>query len=193
MEPLRELPAPLSWDAYFLNIAAAVKLRSSCSRRQVGAVIVRDKTILATGYNGTPRGTPNCNDGGCPRCAGIAPSGTDLGECLCVHAEANAVASAARNGARTMEADLYCTLAPCKDCAKLMINAGIRRVVAAAHYSLLHVDASSKMLRSAGVTLQIGDLPEPSVFGPGPDMRWDHGKLVPLMTGGYRGHTIPQC
>ena len=191
MEPLRELPVPLSWDAYFLNIAEAVKDRSSCSRRQVGAVIARDHIILSTGYNGTPRGIQNCNAGGCPRCAGNAPSGTDLGECLCVHAEANAIASAARTGARTEDSSLYCTLTPCKDCAKLMINAGVRRVVVAStDYNHEQAEAGRKLLAAADVYFQVGGHPEPIVFGPWEGLRWDHGHLVAHMTGGYRGHTI---
>ena len=79
------------WDEYFMEIAQVVAKRSNCSRRQVAAVIVKDNHLLATGYNGTPRGVRNCFDGGCPRCAGHAPSGTSLDECLCVHAEQNAI------------------------------------------------------------------------------------------------------
>ena len=142
---------PLKWAAYFLNIAEAVKLRSSCSRRQVGAIIVKDHRILTTGYNGTPRGIKNCNEGGCPRCAGTAASGTELDECMCVHAETNCIANAANAGICIDGSTMYCTLYPCKDCAKLMINAGIRDVIVVGLYSAEQVKAAEKLFFAAGV------------------------------------------
>ena len=118
-----------SWDQYFLKIAETVSTRSSCSRRKVGAVIVKDHYILSTGYNGTPKGLPNCNEGGCPRCSGTAPSGTGLLECLCSHAEENAIVQAAYHGTSIKDGTLYCTISPCLHCSKMIINAGITRVV----------------------------------------------------------------
>lgn len=169
----------MKWDAYFLNIAQAIKLRSSCVRRQVGAVIVKDNRLLATGYNGTPRGIANCNDGGCPRCNSGAPSGTGLEDCICIHAEQNAILQAARYGIRIEGADMYCTLFPCKDCAKLMINAGIVRVVAGSwEYNKDVVKHSTTLLEAADVTIQLGDTPKPIVFGPG-----KAGRIFPPASG----------
>lgn len=117
------------WDAYFMEIAHVVKLRGNCLRRQVAALIVRDRRIISTGYNGTPSGIRNCFEGGCPRCAGNAASGHDLGDCRCAHAEENAIAQAARHGVRLADATLYCTNTPCLICARLIISAGIREVI----------------------------------------------------------------
>ena len=117
------------WDTYFMDIAHVVATRGNCSRRKVAAVMVKDRRIVSTGYNGTPRGVTNCFEGGCPRCASDAPSGADLGECLCSHAEENAVSQAAYHGIPVKGATLYCTLSPCLLCAKIIINAGISEVV----------------------------------------------------------------
>ena len=117
------------WDTYFMNIAHVVATRGNCSRRQVAALIVKDGRIISTGYNGTPRGIRNCCDGGCPRCAGDARSGEGLGECICAHAEENAIVQAAYHGISVKRAIIYCTLNPCLMCARMIINAGIRAVV----------------------------------------------------------------
>ena len=117
------------WDAYYLGIAEAVAVRSNCVRRQVGAVIVVDNAIIATGYNGTPVGVRNCIDGGCPRCASDAPPGAGYDSCICVHAEQNAIVFAARHGNATQGGILYTTLRPCFGCAKASIQAGLRQVV----------------------------------------------------------------
>ncbi|MBN2302504.1 MAG: dCMP deaminase family protein [Lentisphaerae bacterium] len=117
------------WDTYFMDIAHVVARRGNCLRRQVAAVIVKDKRIICTGYNGTPRGITNCCDGGCPRCAGDAPSGADLGECICAHAEENAITQAAYHGIAIQGATIYSTLSPCLLCAKMIINSGIICVV----------------------------------------------------------------
>lgn len=118
-----------SWDDYFMDIAHVVKRRANCSRRQVAAVLVLDRRIIATGYNGTPRGVTNCFEGGCARCASNVPSGSGLGECICSHAEENAITQAAYHGIRTKGATIYVTLTPCLTCAKMIINAGIVEVV----------------------------------------------------------------
>lgn len=121
-----------SWHRYFMNIAQVVRSRGNCVLRQVGAVLVRDRQIIATGYNGTPRGTKNCMDGGCIRCkdkgAGRIRSGERKGTCLCVHAEANAIIQSAYHGVTTRGAIMYSTTSPCLLCAKEIINAGISAV-----------------------------------------------------------------
>ena len=138
-----------SWDDYFIDIAHVVKRRTNCSRRQVAAVLVLDKRIIATGYNGTPRGVKNCFEGGCPRCASNAPSGSGLGECLCSHAEENAIVQSAYHGIRTKGATIYVTLSPCLTCAKMIINAGIVEVVYDEEYRF--TDQTKALLAEAGV------------------------------------------
>lgn len=126
-----------SWDEYFSRLARLASRRSNCMKRGVGAVIVLDNRLVATGYNGTPRGTTNCNSGGCRRCNdGVATQGVALHECLCVHAEANAIVEAGVHRARG--GTMYCTLKPCLGCAKLIVQTGVVRVV----YEEDYVDAS---------------------------------------------------
>jgi dCMP deaminase len=112
---------------YFMQIAAVVARRSTCLRNQVGAVFVRDKRILSTGYNGAPAGLPHCDEVGCAR-EGVA-SGTRHELCRAVHAEQNAIIQAALHGVSIEGATLYCTHQPCILCAKMMINARIQKVV----------------------------------------------------------------
>lgn len=121
-------PRP-EWDEYFMNLAREVARRSNCQRRHVGAIAVKNRTIISTGYNGTPFGVTNCDEGGCPRCAGKTPPGQGYDTCLCVHAEQNAIALAARHGTSTEGAVIYSTLRPCFGCVKEMIQAGIGEVV----------------------------------------------------------------
>ena len=121
-------PRP-DWDTYFMEIAHVVATRANCSRRKVAAVVVSENRIISTGYNGTPRGVKNCFEGGCPRCAGTAPSGSSLEECICVHAEQNAICQAAYHGISLAGATLYVTISPCLTCAKMIINAGLQEVV----------------------------------------------------------------
>ncbi len=140
------------WDHYFMEIAKVVALRSNCQRRHVAAVIVKDRRIISTGYNGTPRGIKNCNEGGCPRCNSNAPSGTSLEECICSHGEENAIVQAAYHGICINGATLYTTFSPCLLCAKMIINAGIREVVYNENYS---IDATARrILGEAGVALR---------------------------------------
>lgn len=117
------------WDEYFINIAHEAARRSNCLRRQVGAIIVKDRAIISTGYNGTPMGVKNCCDGGCPRCQSDAGPGEGYDTCLCVHAEENAIVLAARHGTATANATLYTTLRPCFGCIKSAIQAGIKEIV----------------------------------------------------------------
>ena len=124
------------WDEYFMNIAKVVALRSNCMKRHVAAVIVKDKRIISTGYNGTPRGVTNCSEGGCPRCNQFAEGGTRLDECLCSHGEENAIVQASYHGISIKDASLYTTFAPCLMCTKMIINAGIKEVVYNIDYPL---------------------------------------------------------
>ena len=140
-----------SWDQYFMDIARQVAARSNCMKRQVAAVIVSDRRIISTGYNGTPRGVKNCNEGGCPRCNGFSESGKNLEECLCSHGEENAIVQASYHGIAIKDAMLYTTYSPCLLCSKMIINAGIRRVVYNEAYPLN--DTATRMLKEAGVEL----------------------------------------
>ncbi|HEX7121524.1 MAG TPA: deaminase [Gemmatimonadaceae bacterium] len=140
-----------SWDEYFMNIARQVAARSNCMKRQVAAVIVRDRRIISTGYNGTPRGVKNCNEGGCPRCNSFSDSGKNLEECLCSHGEENAIVQAAYHGIAIKDATLYSTYSPCLLCSKMIINAGIKKVVYNEAYPLN--DTATRMLKEAGVEL----------------------------------------
>ncbi|MBQ9789759.1 MAG: dCMP deaminase family protein [Lentisphaeria bacterium] len=141
-----------SWDRYFMDIALVAASRSNCSRRHVAAVVVKDQRIISTGYNGTPRGIKNCDEGGCPRCNSNVPSGHNLGECLCSHAEENSITQAAYHGIALKGATLYTTFSPCLMCAKMIINAGIKEVVYQERYSI--DDVSTKLLQDAGVTVR---------------------------------------
>jgi dCMP deaminase len=117
-------------DAYFMGIAIAVRARANCTGRRVGAIVVRDRRILSTGYNGTPSKMTNCEDGGCLRCArpGDYPSGAGYDVCICVHAEQNALLAAARFGVAVEGCTLYTTLQPCFGCLKELLQAEVREV-----------------------------------------------------------------
>jgi len=142
-------PARPDWDTYFMDIARVVARRGNCRRRQVAALLVKERRIISTGYNGTPRGVRNCFEGGCARCASDAQSGESLGDCVCSHAEENAITQAAYHGIAVNRATLYCTLSPCLLCAKMIINAGIGEVVYEDEYQF---DRQTRALfREAGV------------------------------------------
>ncbi len=132
----------VGWHTYFMNIARQAATRSTCDRKHVGAVIVRDKTILSTGYNGSIRGMPHCDD------VGHLMEG---GHCVAtVHAEANAIIQAAKNGVRIEGAEIYTTASPCWDCFKLVVNAGIRTV----YYGEFYRDERSiQVARQLGIDL----------------------------------------
>jgi len=149
--PLPETGSPTahqrpSWDDYFLEMAHVIAKRSTCLRRRVGALLVREKRILATGYNGAPSGVPHCEEVGCRR-AGI-PSGERAELCRALHAEQNAIIQGALHGVTTRGAVLYCTNQPCVTCAKMLINAGILRVVYQGDYP---DELAREMLAEAGV------------------------------------------
>ena len=118
-----------SWEEYFMDIAKLVARRSTCLRRQVGAVVVKDKNILATGYNGTPSGITHCSETGCLREQLKIPSGERHELCRGLHAEQNVIVQAAKHGINIDGATLYCTNSPCIICSKMIINAGIKEVV----------------------------------------------------------------
>jgi dCMP deaminase len=117
------------WDSYFMEMAKLASRRSSCLRRAVGAVLVRDKRLLATGYNGVPSGVTHCEVNGCLREKLQVPSGERHELCRGLHAEQNAIIQAALHGVSTKDAVLYCTTLPCIICAKMLINSGVRKVV----------------------------------------------------------------
>ncbi|GAA5925696.1 hypothetical protein JCM3775_001476 [Rhodotorula graminis] len=182
-----------SWDTYFMLLATLASLRSNCMKRRVGAVLVRDKRVVSTGYNGTPRGVTNCGEGGCKRCnshgdgwalgagagstehstgagaagerAGAGPAtattttmsrvGEALDECLCLHAEENALLEAGRervSGGGTLGAVLYCNTCPCLRCTVKIVQCGVREVVYSLSYSM--DSASRKVMTEAGVVLR---------------------------------------
>ena len=115
-----------SWQQYFMQMAILASSRSTCLRRQVGAVLVKDNQILSTGYNGTPKGIRHCSEVGCLREKNNVPSGQMHELCRGLHAEQNAIIQAGLNGASSRGATLYCTHQPCIICAKMIINAEIR-------------------------------------------------------------------
>jgi len=118
-----------TWDEYFMEVAHVVQKRSTCMRRQVGAVLVKDKRILATGYNGAPSGLPHCHGTGCLRKQLNIPSGERHEICRGAHAEQNAIAQAALLGVSTRDSEIYITAHPCSVCVKIMINAGVKRIM----------------------------------------------------------------
>ncbi|TFK30914.1 hypothetical protein FA15DRAFT_580336 [Coprinopsis marcescibilis] len=141
-----------SWDSYFMTLASLASRRSNCMKRRVGAVLVRQNRVIATGYNGTPRGLQNCNEGGCQKCNGVgshlmaAPT-----ECVCLHAEENALLEAGREriGANAV---LYCNTCPCLKCTVKIIQTGVKTVV----YNLAYKmdNASASLFKESGVELR---------------------------------------
>lgn len=146
-----ETPRP-SWDAYFMGIAKVVALRSNCLKRKVAAIIVRDRRIISTGYNGTPRGVKNCNEGGCPRCNSFGQSGVGLEECYCSHAEENSITQAAYHGVAIKGGILYTTFSPCLICTKMIINSGIVEVVYNSQYPM--GEQPILLLQEAGIAVR---------------------------------------
>ncbi|HHY97331.1 MAG TPA: cytidine deaminase [Firmicutes bacterium] len=118
-----------SWDEYFMEVAHVVSKRSTCLRRHVGAIAVKDRRILATGYNGAPSGTPHCAEVGCLRAQMDVPSGERHELCRGLHAEQNVIIQAAFHGISINGATIYVTTQPCSLCAKMLVNAGIKLVI----------------------------------------------------------------
>lgn len=140
----------LPWDDYFMEITKTVAKRATCLRRAVGAILVKDKHIIATGYNGPPRGVRHCRETGCLREKLKIPSGERHEICRGLHGEQNAIIQAAIHGTSIEGATLYCTTQPCIICSKMLINAGIRTI----KYEGSYPDALSlEMLEEAGIEL----------------------------------------
>lgn len=142
-----------SWDAYFLGLAKHVATRSTCIRRQVGCVMVKDRHIVACGYNGSPRKAPHCLDIGCAR-SGLQ-SGERLDLCRAVHAEANAVTQAAMHGISLKGATAYVTIRPCAGCMRLLIQAGVERVVWDGSYA---DEETVKVAKESGFEARSGEI-----------------------------------
>jgi dCMP deaminase len=140
-----------SWEEYFMDITRLVAKRSTCLRRKVGAILVKDKKILATGYNGAPSGLEHCLDIGCLRQKKGIPSGERHELCRGLHGEQNAIIQAAYHGVEIRGATLYCTNHPCIICSKMLINAGIERIV----YEKGYADVlGKKMLDESGIEVE---------------------------------------
>ncbi len=142
-----------SWDEYFMELAIAAAKRATCDRGRSGCVIVRDKQVLVTGYVGSPKGLPHCDDVGHLMKKVVHDDGTVTQHCMrTVHAEQNAICQAARRGIALDGGTLYCRMTPCRTCAMLIINCGIERVVCQHRY---HAGSESEeMFRQAGVSLE---------------------------------------
>ncbi len=139
-----------SWETYFMDITILVAKRSTCKRRAVGAVLVKDKRLLSTGYNGAPSHLKHCLDIGCLREELKVPSGEKHELCRGIHAEQNAIVQAAFHGVSIRGATLFCTNLPCAICAKMIINAGIDKI----YFNEGYADSMSKeMLKEAGIEL----------------------------------------
>ena len=149
MSELQERP---SWDEYFMTLANQVATRTTCIRRAVGCVLVRDKRIIATGYNGAPSGLRHCAEISCMRQQLGVPSGQKHELCRALHAEQNALIQAARYGLSVEGATIYVNTQPCVLCAKMLINAGICEIVYANPYP---DELAMSMLEEAGITLRV--------------------------------------
>ena len=142
----------IGWNQYFMQICAVVARRSTCTRATVGAVIVRDRIILATGYNGSPSGMPHCSEAGCLVYSSTTPDGETEENCFrTIHAEINAIAQAAKTGVSILGSDIYITHSPCIQCLKVLINTGIGRVFYAKPYKL---ERTAELVRLSGIRLE---------------------------------------
>ncbi len=139
------------WDEYFMRIAFLVAERSTCLRRKVGAVVVKDRRILATGYNGAPSGIPHCAETGCLREQLKVPSGQRHELCRGLHAEQNAIIQAALHGVSLKGSSMYVTTQPCIICTKMLINAGIKEVVISEGYP---DELAREFVESAGIRIR---------------------------------------
>lgn len=137
-----------NWDVYFMQLAHVVRERSNCMKRSVGAIIVQKNRIVSTGYNGTPGRLTNCYEGGCTRCNDNKNQGVDLDKCNCIHAEENSVLECGVHKAKG--ATVYTTLAPCRWCTKILIQAEVARVVYDEDYSM---EGSNELFKAAGIVV----------------------------------------
>lgn len=149
-------PSRPSWDEYFMDVAEKIKLRSTCLSARKGSVLIKGNRIISTGYNGSPKGIKHCNAGGCIRCTqrhlGKIKSGVYSEPCICCHSEENAIVQAAVHGISTEGSKLYTTFTPCVNCAKLIINAGVKEVVGKTVYP---DDVGMRLLKEAGVKFRL--------------------------------------
>jgi len=145
-----------SWDEYFMKITMLVSERSTCIRHHVGSVIVKDKRILTTGYNGGPANVKDCLEIGCLREELNIPSGTQHEICRAIHAEQNAIIQAGNHGINISGGTLYCTHSPCNLCAKMIVNAGIKRVVT---YNEYPDDSFMTLFKAAGIEFKTIEKP----------------------------------
>lgn len=153
---LKETLRRPTWDEYFFRIMNLVGSRSTCNRAKVGCVIVRDKYILATGYNGAPKGLPHCLEEGCLIENTLHLDGVSRDHCVrTTHAEQNAIAQAAKHGVSIKDSIIYLNMEPCLNCAKLIINAGIKEVVCRHQYHAAQI--SRQFLKDAGINLRVVD------------------------------------
>ena len=141
----------LDWDSYFMNIAQLVAERSTCNRAKIGAVIVRDRNIIATGYNGSPMGLPHCTEVGCLVYVSRNPNGEEEENCFrTIHAEINAIAQAAKHGVRIDGSDMYVTASPCIHCLKVLINVGVKSIYYEKPYKIHTIQ---DMVEQAGISM----------------------------------------
>lgn len=140
-----------SWNQYFMELTSVVAKRSTCLRRKVGALLVKERRVLATGYNGAPSGLKHCSETGCIREERNVPSGQRHELCRGLHAEQNAIIQAALHGTSIEGATLYCTHQPCVVCAKMIINAGIKEIISGGEYP---DELALSMLEEAGVEVK---------------------------------------
>jgi len=147
----------LGWHEYFMTVAQLISRRATCTRGHVGAVIVRENSILSTGYNGAPSGLPHCNDSNCRIYRSIHPDGTVEENCVnAIHAEINAIAQAAKHGVSIRDSDIYITASPCIHCLKVLINVGIKTIYYEKPYKIEHID---ELLRLSGIKLVQVNMP----------------------------------
>ena len=139
-----------SWDEYFMNMLEVIKTRSTCMRRQVAAIIVKDRQIISTGYNGSAKGLKHCDEVGCLREQMQIPSGQRHELCRGIHAEQNAIIQASLHGVSIEGADIYITCSPCVLCSRMLINAGIKRIIYSGDYP---DELAMSMLKEAKIEL----------------------------------------
>jgi dCMP deaminase len=152
-----------SWDEYFIEVMHVVAGRATCDRGRSGCVIARDNVLLSSGYVGAPKGSPHCDDVGHLMKEVKNEDGTTSRHCMrTAHAEANAICQAAKNGISINGATLYCKMVPCRNCAMMIANSGIVRVVAEMNYHGSSADESKQILKNAGVKLDVLTDKDPS-------------------------------